>query len=413
MRIGIACPSFHIGGWSTHALGLSEAFRELGHQTVAIVPDPYGQLYDDFRRLFDRVVAIPRRLETRKQYLQRIARMVGKLRLDVLINNAVAWVQASYPLLPPNVVRLSVVHSIVDAEIQCTTFHLPFTQRVIAVSENVAHATLRYVPPAKLTQIPVGVTAQPLPRAARCPDGPIRLAYVGRVAHRAKNLPLLERVLDGLHAQSVSFTMTVVGDGDYLATMRRHVAARPWAERVVFRGALSPERVRGELRGFDAFLLTSTYEGTPHALLEAMAAGVVPVCSRIEGATDRIIESGVSGYLCNREQPNEFVTTIASLARHRELLEEIGERARARVVRDYGLNSVVQRYLGIIADCQCNPVDSFCPSPSQAGIFLSLPPAVRRACHSLPRHIRRRAGDFVRKHLHNTAPVRVRPEDLW
>ena len=46
----------------------------------------------------------------------------------------------------------------------------------------------------------------------------------------------------------------------------------------------------------DAFCLSSIYEGLPISLLEAMACGVVPICTKVGGIPD-VIEDGKTGIL--------------------------------------------------------------------------------------------------------------------
>ena len=52
------------------------------------------------------------------------------------------------------------------------------------------------------------------------------------------------------------------------------------------------------LAAMDVMALSSAWEGLPRVLPQAMAAGVVPVATRVDGSPEAI-EDGVSGYLCH------------------------------------------------------------------------------------------------------------------
>jgi hypothetical protein len=48
LRIVIACPNFRIGGWSTHTLTLAVELKRVGYYVIALVLDPFGELYERF-----------------------------------------------------------------------------------------------------------------------------------------------------------------------------------------------------------------------------------------------------------------------------------------------------------------------------------------------------------------------------
>jgi glycosyltransferase involved in cell wall biosynthesis len=50
------------------------------------------------------------------------------------------------------------------------------------------------------------------------------------------------------------------------------------------------------MKAADVFILNSSYEGLPHILLEAFAAGL-PVVATTAGGTGEVVENGVNGLL--------------------------------------------------------------------------------------------------------------------
>lgn len=90
--------------------------------------------------------------------------------------------------------------------------------------------------------------------------------------------------------------LVVVGDGperENLEAMARRLGVK---ERVYFAGEVPKEHVPAYLRACDLFVLNSRYEGLPHVLLEALAAGL-PVVATDVGGTPEVVQDGVNGRL--------------------------------------------------------------------------------------------------------------------
>jgi glycosyltransferase involved in cell wall biosynthesis len=93
-----------------------------------------------------------------------------------------------------------------------------------------------------------------------------------------------------------SVRLVIAGDGP-LRSHLEEIAARLGVEaRVVFLGQISQAEVTTSLRKSDAFILNSSYEGLPHVVLEAMAAGV-PVVATNVGGTGELVTDGKNGLL--------------------------------------------------------------------------------------------------------------------
>lgn len=90
-----------------------------------------------------------------------------------------------------------------------------------------------------------------------------------------------------------------------------------------------PEDVIGELTAHDVFLLPSLNEGSPLALLEAMAAGLPVVAGRAGGIPD-IVTHGEDGLLFDPLDPEEGADRLAELLADSELRRRLARAARAR-----------------------------------------------------------------------------------
>jgi len=98
----------------------------------------------------------------------------------------------------------------------------------------------------------------------------------------------------------------------------------------------------------DIFVLPSLSEGMPLALLEAMAAGVPAVATRVGGVTE-VLEDGKSGFLVPPGDSQALARGIISLLEDRSLARRIGNSAREVVASRFSLNVMVEAYRGIYA----------------------------------------------------------------
>jgi glycosyltransferase involved in cell wall biosynthesis len=392
MKILFICPSFNIGGFSSHALNLGRALRAQGHDAAALIVEPLGGLEGAFREVFAEMRVARRGVETRAGYARRLAQLVNESAPDAAVNSGVAFMQAAWPLVAPGIRRVAVIHSIGENEVRVACANQQSVDAIVAVADNVRATAAPLAGETRLETIPVGI---PLPVGdppPRSPAPPVRLAWVGRLTNGSKNLAGLAAIMDELHRRGVSFALRVIGDGPDRPLLERRATAAPWAAAATFAGAVLPGRVPKLLSEAHVFLLPSAFEGTPHALLEAMAVGCVPVASRIPGSTDRIITDGATGRLCPSADPTAFAVAIAELAGNPAGLARMSAAATAAMREHYAIEIIAERYLGLFADLGTGANDR--PAQQTAPAF---PPELSVNCHALPRHLRRRLGDLLRR----------------
>jgi glycosyltransferase involved in cell wall biosynthesis len=130
--------------------------------------------------------------------------------------------------------------------------------------------------------------------------------------------------------------LVVVGTGPEGARLRRLAGELGVAGRVHFAGQVPREQVGGYLRAADLFVLNSTYEGFPHIVLEAMAAGL-PVVAADAGGTGELVQDGVSGRLVPPGDPQALRRAIAELLADSRLRQSLVAGAKQHLARfDYG-----------------------------------------------------------------------------
>ncbi|HXH02174.1 MAG TPA: glycosyltransferase [Candidatus Competibacteraceae bacterium] len=150
-----------------------------------------------------------------------------------------------------------------------------------------------------------------------------------------------------LHRQGWPAHLVLAGHGPLQAELQAQAQTTGLGDYVHFLGVR--DNVSSILAGVDVFLLTSLTEGLSNALLEAMAAGLPAVATRV-GGNPEVVVDGETGYLVEPQQPQALCQSIARLAGDAALRRRLGQAGRARVLEHFSLNAMVQRYEDII--CQ-------------------------------------------------------------
>lgn len=119
--------------------------------------------------------------------------------------------------------------------------------------------------------------------------------------------------------------LVVVGDGPLREQLMQLAAALEVADRVRFCGTLPRAQVLAHLRACDVFALNSDYEGMPHVLLEAMAAGL-PVVATEAGGNGEVVEHERNGILV---EPHNLPALESALQRILHNPEERSALVRA------------------------------------------------------------------------------------
>jgi len=154
-----------------------------------------------------------------------------------------------------------------------------------------------------------------------------------------------------------------------LAAFERTVAERPRAElwlvgdgplrtRVRTLAARSP--VRGAIRTYPAapdprpffqqasvVVLSSVREGLPNVILEAMSMGI-PVAATAVGGIPDAVEPERTGLLCPPRNPEALGANMARLLADEDLRRQYGENARARVLEQFSMETMVRRHEAVL-----------------------------------------------------------------
>ena len=144
-----------------------------------------------------------------------------------------------------------------------------------------------------------------------------------------------------------SVRLQIVGDGPEMSRLQQAVAAQG-LHRVV---RLSGERadIPRSLATLDVFALPSLGEGMSNTLLEAMAAGLPVVATRV-GGNPELVSDGTSGLLVPPRDKDALVEALSVYVESRELRRRHGAEGRQRILREFTVERMAAGYAGLYRD---------------------------------------------------------------
>jgi glycosyltransferase involved in cell wall biosynthesis len=189
--------------------------------------------------------------------------------------------------------------------------------------------------------------ADVLPRNRRRSEK-LRIVYTGRLVQYQKRVLDFVALADELEALGLDFAIDLVGDAppahDRAAELLPRRAARH-VERGSMRvlGRLSRAEVLDELRASDFFVLVSDFEGLPLSLIEAMAAGCVPVIAAMESGISEVLVPGENGVIVEGRDYAHWARTIQDLWLDEARLTAIAERAQQTVRASFTVERITDQ----------------------------------------------------------------------
>ena len=229
--------------------------------------------------------------------------------------------------LPAATKRIMVVHNITPGTYAAARAIRDHVHATVGVSPRVRNDLVgrHGFGPSRTFAVPNAVDLRAASSLPRVPGGPLRLIYLGRIEDAAKGVFQLPRILDGLDPAAA--TLTIAGDGPDLPALRARCSRL--GSRAGFVGKIQPEQVPGLLAAHDVLIMPSRFEGFGLTLVEAMAAGCVPVVTGIRGVTDTIVMDGRDGFLFAPGNVGEACHAVKRLSADRGMLRQMSA-ARAR-----------------------------------------------------------------------------------
>jgi colanic acid/amylovoran biosynthesis glycosyltransferase len=143
-----------------------------------------------------------------------------------------------------------------------------------------------------------------------------------------------------LRARGSRLRVVLVGDGELRGALEARIAREGLADVVSLRGALPHEEIPVVLAGATAMVLPSItapdgqMEGIPNALIEAMAAGVPVISTRLSGIPE-LVRDGENGLLVPERDATALAAAMERLGADPTLAAQLAAEGRQTVRAQY------------------------------------------------------------------------------
>ena len=235
------------------------------------------------------------------------------------------------------------------------------THRIIAISPRQKRDLVdryRIAPESKVRVVPLGFELERFLRTEK--NGALKASLGIPASHRLlgiigrlvpiKNHAMALRVLKQLSSQEPNVHLCIVGDGESRRDIERMAEELGVRKHVHFLGWVKEiERI---YEGLDVLLLTSLNEGTPVAVIEAMASSVPVVATSVGGVPD-LLQGDRNGLSCRVNDVDEMAAKVRRLLEDADLASELCRNAKSFAEKNYSYQRLVrdidELYLELLA----------------------------------------------------------------
>jgi glycosyltransferase involved in cell wall biosynthesis len=360
MRIFFLSTSMGMGGADSQLLSAAQELRSRGHEVLIVSLTPLGPMGLEARSL-----GIPTEsLEMRRGFpdprgLLRLVRLVRSWRPDVVHSHMVHanLMARAVRLIAPVPALVSTIHNIFEGgRLRMAAYRL--TNTLVDHMTIVSQAAFdRFVgdgivPKDILRVVPNGVDMARFRSASSGAGQSVRLSLglteggfvwlaVGRF-EVAKDYPTMLRAFAKVREQEPRAVLLLVGRGSLQKETEALARELGLGTGVRFLGVRSD--VPEVMSAADGYVMSSAWEGMPMVLLEAAAAGLPIVATRV-GGNYEVVRQGETGFLV---PPSDHEALGLAMLRLSQLSEPerraMGERGREHVRAHYDLGRVAERW---------------------------------------------------------------------
>jgi glycosyltransferase involved in cell wall biosynthesis len=292
---------------------------------------------------------------TRNGFSMTLARRLKDLRLDAIhLQHFLALNKLGLPARLAGIRRVVVTeHSVLDAsQSRAGRFRIRLNWRLASAITVVHEGIKEYlcgqlgIPERRVEVIPIGLEME----KSRAEDRFVRRSalgfgnemvfiFVGRLAP-VKNVPgMVEAFLAVQSRSGPPSRLLIVGDGEDMAMVQSLIDGHPFGHCVMLAGEQSD--VRSYLAAADVFVLNSRSEGTPRALLEAMAVGLPAIAPAVGNVPSMIAGRG---WLTNSLERASLENAMRHVLLNPAAVAEAGRGCAAFVRENFDQRRSVERY---------------------------------------------------------------------
>lgn len=215
------------------------------------------------------------------------------------------------------------------------------SDRIICNAEALKEIMIRHfaVAPERIAVIPNAVDTdrfRPEP-ASKAPQPTV--VFVGRLVAEKDPMNLLEAFrLAAARLPQAQFE--IIGGGPFQSQMAARIQTQSLESRIQLLPATAD--IRPALRKAWLFTIASSSEASPNVVIEAMAAALPVVATRVGGIPE-LVEDGITGLLVEPGNPARLAEAIVALLTDEERRRSMGETGRERVLARHSIQTMISQ----------------------------------------------------------------------
>ena len=167
-----------------------------------------------------------------------------------------------------------------------------------------------------------------------------RIGFVGQIISRKNVFDLLD-IFESLSQKHDNLELILLGDGEQREALEVYAKALSSSPSIEFLG-FRDDRLDW-LKTFDIFVMTSTLEGVPRCLMEAMAMGIPVVAYDIAGI-DQLITHEDTGLLAPLGEKEKLATHWEKILFDAEFANQLSNAAREFVYEHFSGQRMAREY---------------------------------------------------------------------
>jgi glycosyltransferase involved in cell wall biosynthesis len=156
-----------------------------------------------------------------------------------------------------------------------------------------------------------------------------------------KNISILINAAKTIIKNCPDAKILIIGKGPLKNSLESQVKSLNLKNHVTFCDYV--ENITEVLKIFDTMVLSSSTEGVPAVLLEAMVFNI-PIVATEVGGIPEIIENGASGILVPPQNPEKLAEAVIKIYKNPELAKKITKNANLRFMKYLTAHTTARRY---------------------------------------------------------------------
>lgn len=173
-----------------------------------------------------------------------------------------------------------------------------------------------------------------------------RIGFVGQMISRKNVFDLLD-IFESLSQKHDNLELILLGDGDQREELEAYAKTLSSSPSIEFLG-FRDDRLDW-LKTFDIFVMTSTLEGIPRCLMEAVAMGI-PVAAYDIAGIDQLITHEYTGLLAPLGEKEKLAVQWERILFEKELANQLADAAREFVYEHFSGQRMAREYTELYKD---------------------------------------------------------------